>query len=210
MFNSLTCEGLEYAEEAKRREKLKHVLNQWYSAYQQATLGKVATAYDELECMVGFISVIEEKTLSHILLIGDVCCDGLVVRGRKKQQATKLVNVLNETSLGCSLTDPLSKLQGWEKRVLAFLEEHGELLNKMEGEMEEEFAACDVDIYDKNGRLKKKKNAPFLKFINFVKKTLKKKMRLYQLSTVTGLLCGFTLSECRAYYGCGKKDSDIE
>ena len=58
-------------------------MNQWYSAYQQATLGKVAMAYDELECMVRFVSVIEKKTLSHIL--GDVCCDGLVVRARKKQ-----------------------------------------------------------------------------------------------------------------------------
>ena len=55
MFNSLTCKGLEYGVEAKRREKLKHVLNQWYSAYQQATLGKVATAYDELECMVNMV-----------------------------------------------------------------------------------------------------------------------------------------------------------
>lgn len=206
----LSSKGLDTGIDEVLDPKIRHVVNQWYSAYQQASLGQVATHYDELECLARFVAVVENKSLSHIL--ADICYDGLRPRGRAKgakEHAKRLVQIMNESDFGRDLINPSTQFKGWQKRVLGYLEQHGAAIMKIEQEVDSLYRAADVDVYDRNGRRKKEKPSTFLNFFETQVKGISSSMKIYQLSTVTGLLCGFSLAECRAFYGCAKDKKEI-
>ena len=106
----MSPKGLDEGIDKKLDPKVRHVVNQWYSAYQQALLGKVASHYNELECVARFVSVVEKKSLSHIL--ADICYNGLRVRGRAKDDANWLLAVMNESDFGRAIVNPKMKFKG--------------------------------------------------------------------------------------------------
>ena len=97
---------------------MSHSVQEWFSCHKQASLGLVATKYNELESMAKFICLVMDVSLSEIL--ADVCMDQLDLKDSANDNLSKLLNL---SDFGGKVK--MRRAHRWQGKVMIYLENHG-------------------------------------------------------------------------------------